>query len=114
MRPRRCGDAHARRPRDHFHDQDQQVTHPLTCELRLTEGVFTVRAVAATLTVTAEASAEADLILTIDDEHLHQLLTHQITPADAVAKGVATVAGDTSALPDLIRLVAFPDLSSTT
>jgi len=36
-----------------------------------------------------------------------------MTPADAVATGAATVVGDASALPALIRLVAFPDLSSS-
>jgi len=96
-----------------FHDESQRVTRPTTCELRLTDGVFTVRAEDTTLSVTAGAPGNADLILTIDDEHLHQLLTHRMTPADAVATGAATVVGDASALPALIRLVAFPDLSSS-
>lgn len=96
-----------------FHDESQHVSHPTTCELRLTDGVFTVRADGTTLVVTAGAPEDADLILTIDDQHFHQLLTHQMTPADAVATGVATVTGDPSVLSDLIRLVAFPDLTST-
>ena len=96
-----------------FHDESQHVTRPTTCELRLSDGVFTVRADGTSLVVTAGAPEDADLILTIDDQHFHQLLTHQMTPADAVATGVATVTGDPSVLPDLIRLVAFPDLTST-
>ena len=96
-----------------FHDESQHVTRPTTCELRLSDGVFTVRADGTSLVVTAGAPEDADLILTIDDQHFHQLLTHQMTPADAVATGVATVTGAASVLPDLIRLVAFPDLTST-
>ena len=97
-----------------FHDESQRVTRPITCELRLTDGVFSARAAGTSLTVTAGTFAEPDLILTIDDEHLHQLLTHQMTPADAVATGLATVTGDITALPALIQLVAFPDLGAAT
>ena len=97
-----------------FHDESQHVTRLITCELHLTDGVFTLRAVGTNLTVKSGGSEEADLILTINDEDLHELLTHQMTPTDAVASGVATVAGDIFVLPNLMRLVAFPHFSPTT
>jgi len=42
------------------------------------------------------------------DAHLHLLLNGQLTPADALAPGSVTVAGDAAALTQLLELVAFP------
>jgi DNA-binding HxlR family transcriptional regulator len=96
-----------------FHDEHQLTARPTTWELRLTDGPFTVRAEGTSLTVTAGAPDDADHVVTIGDEHLHRLLTRQLTPADAVATGVATVQGDTSALVLLVELCAFPVLDLT-
>jgi DNA-binding HxlR family transcriptional regulator len=93
-----------------FHDETQHIARPTTWELRLTDGAFTVRAEGASLTVTAGAPDDADLVITTDDEHLHRLLTRQLAPAEAVAKGAVTLDGNASALPRLVKLFAFPTL----
>jgi DNA-binding HxlR family transcriptional regulator len=93
-----------------FHDDSQPIARPTTWELRLTDGAFTVRAEGASLTVTAGAPDDADLVITTEDDDLHRLLTRQLTPAEAVATGAATLDGDASALPRLLKLFAFPTL----
>jgi DNA-binding HxlR family transcriptional regulator len=93
-----------------FHDQSRRIARPTTWELRLSDGAFTVRAKGKGLTVSAGAPDRSDLVVTTDDEHLHQLLTHRLTPEDAVAAGSVTVDGDVSALPRLVELFAFPSL----
>ena len=96
-----------------FHDESQRIARPTTWELRLTDGVFTVQADGASLTVTAGAPDDADLVITTEDEHLHRLLTRQITPAAAVATGAVTLDGDASVLLGLVELFAFPTLDKT-
>jgi DNA-binding HxlR family transcriptional regulator len=95
-----------------FHDDGQRIARPTTWELRLTDGVFTVRAQGATLTVTAGAPDHADLAITTEDEQLHRLLTGQLTAEEAVATGAITLDGDASTLPRLLSLFAFPTLVS--
>ena len=96
-----------------FHDEGQRIARPTTWELRLTDGAFTVRADGTSLTVTAGAPDDADLVVTTADEHLHRLLTRQLTPAEAVATGAVTLDGDASALPRLVALFAFPTFEPT-
>jgi len=91
-----------------FHDENQRIARPTAWELRLTDGVFTVLAEGTRLTITAGAPDHADLVITTQDAHLHRLLIHQLTPAEAVATGAVTLDGDTSALPRLTELFAFP------
>jgi len=96
-----------------FHDDTQRVGRPMTWELRLTDGAFTVRAEGTGLSVTAGPPDEADLVITTADETLHRLLTRQLTPDAAARSGVITLSGDASALPRLIDLFAFPALDQT-
>ncbi len=96
-----------------FHDESQRIASPTTWELRLSDGAFTVRAEGTSLSVTAGAPGDADLVITARDEHLHRLLTRQLTPAEAVATGAVALDGDASALPRLVELFAFPALGST-
>lgn len=96
-----------------FHDESQRIARPTTWELRLTDGAFTVRAEGTSLTVIAGAPDDADLVITTEDEHLHRLLTRQLTPADAVASGAVTLDGEASALRRLVALFAFPALDLT-
>ncbi|GAA0984305.1 winged helix-turn-helix transcriptional regulator [Acrocarpospora macrocephala] len=96
-----------------FHDDSQRIAQPTTWELRLSDGPFTVRAEDSTLTVAAGAPDHADLILTTDDETLHQLLTHRLTPAEAVTTGAVTLDGDISGLSRLIGLFTFPALEAS-
>lgn len=96
-----------------FHDESQPVARPTTWELRLSDGTFTVRAEGTSLTVTAGAPDAADLVITTEDEHLHRLLTHRLTPAVAVATGAVILEGDASALPRLVGLFVFPVLDGT-
>jgi DNA-binding HxlR family transcriptional regulator len=93
-----------------FHDSGKKVARPTTWELRLTDGVFTVRAEDTRLSVTAGAPSAADLVITTDDEHLHRLLTRRLTPAEAVASGAVTLDGNSSALARLLGLFSFPTL----
>lgn len=92
------------------HDESHRIATPTTWELRLTDGAFRVRTEGTSLAVTAGAPDGADLVITTEDEHLHRLLTRQLTPAEAVATGAVTLDGDTSALPRLVELFAFPTL----
>jgi putative sterol carrier protein len=94
-----------------FHDETRRIARPTTWELRLTDGPFTVRADDASLTVAAGAPAAADVVVTTDDEHLHQILTHRLTPAEAVSTGAVTLDGDASELSRLVDLFAFPALA---
>ena len=89
-----------------FHDESQRIARPTTWELRLTDGAFTVRAEGTSLTVIAGAPDDADLVITTEDEHLHRLLTRQLTPADAVTSGAVTLDGEASALRRLVALFA--------
>ena len=91
-----------------FRDETHPIARPTTWELRLTDGTFTVHADGTSLAVSAGAPAHADLVVTAEDAYLHQLLTHQLTPADAIATGVVTLDGDQSALSLLVDLFAFP------
>ncbi len=91
-----------------FHDESRRIARPATWELRLTDGPFTVHAEGASLTIAAGAPASADAVITTSDEHLHLLLSGRLTPADAVAAGTVTIAGDPKALVHLLELVAFP------
>jgi putative sterol carrier protein len=86
------------------------VTRPTTWELRLTDGVFTVRADGAALTVAAGAPDAANLVITTRDQDLHRLLTRRLNPNEAIASGAASVDGDASQLQDLIELFTFPAL----
>jgi DNA-binding HxlR family transcriptional regulator len=97
-----------------FRDESRRIARPTTWELRLTDGPFTVRAEGTSLTVAAGAPDDADLVITTGDEHLHELLTGQLTPAEAVATGAVTLDGDASALPRLVELFAFPTLGLVT
>ena len=91
-----------------FHDESRRIARPATWELRLTDGPFTVRAEGASLAILAGSAEDADAVITTSDSHLHLLLNGRLTPADAVAAGTATIAGDASALSRLLELVAFP------
>ena len=91
-----------------FHDDRHAVARPVTWELRLSDGSFTVRAGGTELVVTAGAPQTADAVLTTDDEHLHRLLTRQLMPAEAVAAGLVTLDGDVAMLERLIDLFDFP------
>jgi len=93
-----------------FHDESQRIARPTAWELRLTDGTFTVRAEGRSLTVTAGAPDDADLVITSQDDDLHRLLTYQLTPAEAIASGAVTLDGDATALPRLVELLAFPTL----
>jgi DNA-binding HxlR family transcriptional regulator/putative sterol carrier protein len=97
-----------------FHDETQRIARPTTWELRLTDGVFAVRAEGTSLTITAGAPDVADLVITTEDNDLHRLLTRQITPTEAVASGAVTLDGDHAALPRLVKLLAFPALDAAT
>jgi DNA-binding HxlR family transcriptional regulator len=97
-----------------FHDESQRIATPTTWELRLTDGAFRVHAEGTSLAVTAGAPEGADLVITTEDEHLHQLLTRRLTPAEAVATGAVTLDGDASALPSLVELFGFPTLEPAT
>jgi len=96
-----------------FHDESQRIARPTAWELRLTDGTFTVRAEGRSLTVTAGAPDDADLVITSQDDDLHRLLTYQLTPAEAIASGAVTLEGDATALPRLVELLAFPTLDPT-
>jgi DNA-binding HxlR family transcriptional regulator len=93
-----------------FHDETRRVSRPTTWELRLTDGAFTVRAEATSLAVAAGAPDAADLVVTTHDDQLHRLLTHRLTPSEAIASGAASVSGDASQLQDRLELFAFPAL----
>jgi DNA-binding HxlR family transcriptional regulator len=93
-----------------FHDPSRRIARPTTWELRLSDGTFTVQAKGKTLTVQAGSPATADLVVTTDDEHLHQLLTHRLTPERALAAGAVELDGDETALPRLVELFDFPAL----
>jgi DNA-binding HxlR family transcriptional regulator len=95
-----------------FHDETRRVTLPTTWELRLDDGTFTVRADGADLTVAAGAPRAADLVIATRDEDLHRLLTHRLSPSDAIASGAARVEGDAARFGDLIGLFAFPSLDA--
>ena len=93
-----------------FHDERRRVARPTTWELRLNDGVFTVRAEETSLTVAAGAPEQPDLVVTTSDAELHALLTRRLTPAEAVASGAVTLDGDAEALPRLVELFDFPSL----
>jgi DNA-binding HxlR family transcriptional regulator len=92
-----------------FHNS-RGVARPTTWELRLSDGVFTVRAEGTSLTVAAGAPERADAVVTTSDADLHALLTRRLTPDEAVASGAVTLDGDTSALTRLVELFDFPSL----
>ena len=93
-----------------FHDERRRVGRTTTWELRLTDGPFTVRAEGTDLAISAGAPDEPDAVITVSDEELHRLLSHQVTPSEAVASGAVTVEGDVSQLVRLLELFAFPAL----
>jgi len=91
-----------------FHNADHRLARPMTWELRLTDGPFTVHADGTELRISAGAPDRADAVITTDDTSLHRLLTHQLSPAQGAATGVVTVSGDPAALARLIGLFTFP------
>jgi DNA-binding HxlR family transcriptional regulator len=93
-----------------FHDETRRIARPTTWELRLNDGSFTVVAEGTNLSVSAGEPELADLAITTSDETLHQLLTRQLTAAEAVASGAVVLEGRASALPRLIELFVFPTL----
>jgi DNA-binding HxlR family transcriptional regulator len=90
-----------------FHDEAQALPGPTTWELRLRDGTYTAQAVGATFTVRAGAPDDPDVIATIDDEDLHQLLTGHRSVAQAISAGRLTVHGEAAGLQRLIDLCAF-------
>jgi DNA-binding HxlR family transcriptional regulator len=95
-----------------FHDERQRIAQPTAWELQLSDGVFAVRADGASLTITAGAPDDADVVIATDDEHLHRLLTHRLPPDEAIATGAVTIEGDATALARLIELFSFPAIDS--
>ena len=93
-----------------FHDERVAIARPTIWELRLTDGPFTMRAEATTLTAVSGAPAASDLVVTTRDDELHRLLTRQLTPDEAVAAKTVTLEGEAAALPQLLDLFAFPVL----
>ena len=91
-----------------FHDDRRRVSEPVTWELRLTDGVFTVRAEGRTFTVAAGAPSHADLVVTTRDDVLHALLAGGMSVAEAVKSGALVLDGDASALDLLVELCRFP------
>ena len=93
-----------------FHDDNKRVAQPTTWELRLTDGPFTISAEGNELIIVAGAPDDADAVVTASDGDLHRLMTHQLTPAEALATGAVALAGDTKLLHRLLGLFAFPEL----
>ncbi|HEX7610163.1 MAG TPA: winged helix-turn-helix transcriptional regulator [Solirubrobacteraceae bacterium] len=93
-----------------FQDSGARVAEPLRCELRLTDGPFTLVADGDGVSAAAGAPANADLILTCVDEDLHMLLTGQLPVGQALADGRVTLDGDAATLELLLGLFAFPAL----
>src|SRR5450631_3604038 len=91
-----------------FHDETRGIERPTTWELRLNDGAFTVSAEGTHLSVVAGAPDRADLVVTTSDDTLHRLLTRQLSPANAVARGAVTLTGRAPALSRLINLFDFP------
>jgi DNA-binding HxlR family transcriptional regulator len=97
-----------------FHDENQRIAEPTTWELRLTDGAFTVRAEGSSLSVTAGAPDDPDLVITTADADLHQLLTRQLLPTEAITSRALILDGDPAALGRLVELFAFPTLDPST
>jgi DNA-binding HxlR family transcriptional regulator len=97
-----------------FHDEDHRVARSTIWELRLTDGSFTIEADGTNMTASGGPPEHADLVVTTRDEHLHRLLTRQLSPDDAVASGVVTLEGEAAALPRLVELFSFPTLDELT
>ncbi len=95
-----------------FHDDSRRSSRPTTWELRLSDGPFTLCAQGRSLTVSAGAPESADLVITVSDEDMHRLLTHQLSPAEALASGAIALEGDRAALARLLELFAFPVLDA--
>jgi len=91
-----------------FHDRTHRVARPTTWELRLTDGTFTAAADGTSVSVSAGAPANADLVVTSDDGSLLGLLTRRLSVADAIAAGAVVLDGDASAIGLLVDLFAFP------
>jgi DNA-binding HxlR family transcriptional regulator len=90
-----------------FHDSNQVPTYPTTWELRLRDGAYTALTRDAIFTVRAGSSDDPDGVATLDDHDLHQLLTGQLTVAQAVTAGRLTVDGEPAGLQRLIDLCSF-------
>jgi DNA-binding HxlR family transcriptional regulator len=90
-----------------FHDDSRSVERPTIWELRLNDGPFTVLAEQSELTVTAGAPAKADLVVTVSDQDLHQLLTGRLAVADALAGGQVELVGPPAGLQQLIEICRF-------
>jgi DNA-binding HxlR family transcriptional regulator len=90
-----------------FHDPNQLPGDPMTWELRLRDGVYTALADDAIFTVRAGSSDDPDGTATLDDQDLHQLLTGQLSVAQAVTAGRLTVDGEPAGLQRLIDLCLF-------
>jgi DNA-binding HxlR family transcriptional regulator len=90
-----------------FHDPQQSVEPATTWELRLRDGAFTARAQGREFSIRAGASTQPDLVVTVDDQDLHQLLTGQVELAEALESGVVTIAGEPARFQRLIDLCRF-------
>jgi DNA-binding HxlR family transcriptional regulator len=90
-----------------FHDPQQQVEPAMIWELRLRDGAFTARAQGREFSIRAGASMQPDLVATVDDEDLHQLLTGQVGLADAIESGAITIEGEPARFQCLIDLCRF-------
>ncbi len=95
-----------------FHDPGASLKRAMTWELHLSDGPFTVQGKGRTLTVTAGAPEDADLVLWTDDASWHGLLTGRISPAQAQATGALRIEGDPGGLTQLLGLFAFPGLAA--
>jgi DNA-binding HxlR family transcriptional regulator len=95
-----------------FHDESRSVSRPMTWELRLDDGEFTVRAEGTDLAIVAGPAAGPDLVVTTDDASLHGLLTGQLSVSRATRTRAARLDGDAAALPVLLSLFDFPVIES--
>jgi DNA-binding HxlR family transcriptional regulator len=90
-----------------FHDESRRMARPMTWELRLTDGPFTVHAEDNRVSILAGAPADPGAVLTARDEVLHQLLTGRLTPEAALADGSMTLSGDAVSVTELFDLFDF-------
>lgn len=91
-----------------FHDERQRVAPPITWELRLNDGPFTVSVDGNQLTITAGAPDSPDAVVTATDMHMHLLLTGRLAASEALASGTVLVSGKDETLQRMLDLFAFP------
>jgi DNA-binding HxlR family transcriptional regulator len=94
-----------------FHDERQHVAPPITWELRLSDGPFTVSGEGNQLALRAGAPDCPDAIVTATDMHMHLLLTGRLTASEALASGSVFASGEDDALQRMLDLFAFPTAS---